>query len=172
MSAPTWWEAAASHPRPFDSGPAFRADDLVTVRRVARDGVVHTTFGDHGQLSAGRRHRNMRRQAVPHELELLLLRVRAIEEAEGVAGLEVLTTQCVNAQVRVAVDPLDETAAVTNIVVEGLPLFLCVRLGRAVVDLLSAARRASFVDLRVNKRLLVCVEVQVSWARYWLQCKL
>ena len=78
-----------SHPGPI--GTVVRADDLVAVRRVALAPIaIHTTFGDHGQLSAGRRHLNFRRQAVPHELQLLLLRVRAIEEAEGVALLEVL----------------------------------------------------------------------------------
>ena len=51
-----------SHPGPI--GTVVRADDLVAVRRVALAPIaIHTTFGDHGQLSAGRRHLNFRMNA-------------------------------------------------------------------------------------------------------------
>ena len=148
MSAPTWREAAASHPGPFDLGPAVVAYDLVTVRRVALARFAGAVTRRHLQLGRCRGHLYRRGKEVVHELELLLLRVRAIEEAEGVALLEVLAAQGVDAEVRVPVDPLDETAAVTNIVEEGLPLFLRVRLGRAVVDLHRRAllRRRRVVD--------------------------
>ena len=111
MSAPTWWEAAASHPRPFDSGPAFRADDLVTVRRVALARLTDAVTRRHLQLGQTRGHLDRRRKPYSHELQLLLLRVLAIEEAEGVAGLEVLAPQGVHAEIRVAVDPANEAAA-------------------------------------------------------------
>ena len=100
-----WREAAASHPGPFDFGPAFRADDLVTIRRVALARLTGAVTRRHLQLGRCRGHLYRRGKKVVHELELLLLRVRAIEEAEGVAGLKILAPQGVHAEIRVAVDP-------------------------------------------------------------------
>ena len=106
----------SSHPRPFRGRPFARSDDLLTVLRVA----VHfadTRLGRHGILRIGSGELYVRGKLAPDELELLLLRIRAIEETEGVAVLKVLAAQGVYAQVRVAVNELDKTAAVRDIVV-------------------------------------------------------
>ena len=45
-----WREAAASHPGPFDLGPAVVAYDLVTVRRVALARFAGAVTRHHLQL--------------------------------------------------------------------------------------------------------------------------
>ena len=94
----------SSHPRPFRGRPFARSDDLLAVLRVAVH-FAHTRLGRHGILRIGSGELYVRGKLAPDELELLLLRVRAIEEAEGVAGLKVLAAQGVHAEIRVAVDP-------------------------------------------------------------------
>ena len=114
----------SSHPRPFRGRPFARSDDLLAVLRVAVH-FAHTRLGRHGILRIGSGELYVRGKLAPDELELLLLRIRAIEEAEGVAVLKVLAAQGVYAQVRVAVNELDKTAAVRNIIVPGLALGVC-----------------------------------------------
>ena len=104
----------SSHPRPFRGRPFARSDDLLAVLRVAVH-FAHTRLGRHGILRIGSGELYVRGQLAPDELELLLLRIRAIEETEGVAVLKVLAPEGVHAQVRVAVDKLNKTAAVRNV---------------------------------------------------------
>ena len=122
----------SSHPRPFRGRPFARSDDLLAVLRVAVH-FAHTRLGRHGILRIGSGELYVRGKLAPDELQLLLLRIRAIEEAEGVAVLKVLAPQGVHAQICVAINKLDEAAAVRHVIVPRLPFLLGVSFGGAVV---------------------------------------
>ena len=69
----------SSHPRPFRGRPFARSDDLLAVLRVAVH-FAHTRLGRHGILRIGSGELYVRGELAPDELQLLLLRIRAIEE--------------------------------------------------------------------------------------------